>query len=503
MDPAAPAAPAVTASPPAQDPRKLVLKNTMILMLGQILGMPLSTLVTVAMGRLLGAASYGDIYVAGTRTGLGFLLVEWGQGPVMSGGIARDRSKAGLLLGTTLVWRLSTALLVYGVLFVWALAERSSQDFHMILALLTLQSLITTMIAASVDAVRGLERTDVSAYQNVLQPVLGLAIVVPVLAIFRRNVRAALLAQAAVLLLVLAYVWWARRRVGIKPLRFGMATLKAYFGPGSAFLVFGLAMVLQPVIDANYLHAMVPAEVVGWNAAAKKLIGPLLMPSSVLVGALFPTLSRLHIEDRAEFVKTVRSALRGTMILTFPLALCCALYGDIGVWLYGKQEYGGALPQLVLLAPYLFLMYFSMPLGTSILAAQRQKAWTAVQFICVAVSAILDPILIPIFQRRYGDGARAVCVAAVVSEVFVVACGVWLAEKGTFDRGFVLNLLRAMAAAAAMAATGLLLRWLSLPSLANAPVALAVYFGVLWAIGGLRGEQLGALRDTIRRKLRR
>jgi O-antigen/teichoic acid export membrane protein len=497
------AAPAVTPSPPAQDPRRLVLKNTMILMLGQFLGMPLSLLATSLVGRFLGAAAYGLIYVAGTRTVLGFLFVDWGQGQVMAGEIARDRSKAGLLLGTSLVWRLTAALLVYGVLFVWALLEGSSREFQGILLLLTLHSLILTCTAASVDAVRGLERTDVSAYQNVLQPVLQMAIVVPVLWIFRRNVNAALLAQAVVLALVLGYVWWARRRVGIKPLRFSMATLKAFFGPGSAFLAFGLVMVLQPVIDASYLHRMVPAEVVGWNAAAKRLIGPLLIPASVLVGALYPTLSRLYVEDRAAFVKTLRSALRGTMILTFPLAMCCALYGDIGVSLFGKREYAGALPLLVVLAPHLFLMYFSMPLGSSILASQRQRQWTLVQFICVAVSAILDPILIPIFQRRWGNGAIAVCVASVISEVFVVACGVRMAEKGTFDRGFALNMLRGLGACAAMGAVAVLLRWLSLPSLAAAPVALATYFGVLWVVGGLEGEQLDRLRETIRRKLRR
>jgi O-antigen/teichoic acid export membrane protein len=330
-----------------------------------------------------------------------------------------------------------------------------------------------------------------------------MAIVVPVLWFVRRTVNAALLAQAVVLALVLGYVWWARRRVGIKPLRFSMAALKAFFGPGSAFLAFGLAMALQPVIDASFLHALVPAEVVGWNAAAKRLIGPLLIPASVLVGALYPTLSRLYIEDRPAFVKTLRSALRGTMILTFPLAMCCALYGDIGVWLYGKKGYAGALPLLVVLAPHLFLMYFSMPLGSSILASHKQRQWTLVQFICVAVSAVLDPILIPIFQRRYGNGAIAVCVASVVSEVFVVACGVWMAEKGTFDRGFALNLLRGLGASAAMGAVAVLLRWLSLPSLAAAPVALATYFGVLWAVGGLEGEQLARLRETIRRKLRR
>jgi O-antigen/teichoic acid export membrane protein len=222
----------------------------------------------------------------------------------------------------------------------------------------------------------------------------------------------------------------------------------------------------------------------------------------VLIGALYPTLSRLHLEDRPAFVSTLRGALRGTLLLSVPIGLGCALFADLGPLLFGPK-YAGTEGNLVVMAPYVFLVYFSMPLGTAIMAAQKHRAWGLVQFICVAVSSVLDPLLIPWFQQQHGNGGLAVCVAAVVSEICVVGCGMWLCEKGTFDRGFFASLLRCLVAGGAMAAVALGLRQLSLSLFLAAPAALAAYGGALWAVGGLRGEQLNMVRDTIRRKIRR
>jgi O-antigen/teichoic acid export membrane protein len=504
MESASPAATAAPSAPNAQDPRRLVLKNTAILMAGQLLGTPLSMLVAVVMGRYLGAAYYGEVYDATTMATFGFLFVDWGQGSVMAGAIARDRSKGGELLGTSLTWRLAASVVMYGLLVAWSALEKNAPDFHTILFLLAVQCLILTMTSGTLEAVRGLERTDISAIQNVLQPILGLMLVVPVLVWWDGGVIAALTAQNAVLLLILGYVWRARGQVGLKPLRFRMQTLKDFFRPGSAFLIFTLAIALQPIVDAKMLKYLgAPLEVVGWYAAARRLMGPLILPASVLMGALYPTLSRLHNEDRAAYVRTLRSVVHGTLLLAFPVGLSCALFADLGMMLFGKEQYSGAQGDLVLTAPYLFLLYFSMPLGAAIMAAQRQRIWGLVQLISVATSVVLDPILVPWFQRHYGNGGLGVCVATSVSEVLIVASGMKLVEKGTFDREFWVSVLRCLASGAAMAAVTLGLRRLGVNGFVVAPIALLTYAGVLAALGGLKGEQMNAVRDTIKRKLRR
>jgi hypothetical protein len=139
--------------------------------------------------------------------------------------------------------------------------------------------------------------------------------------------------------------------------------------------------------------------------------------------------------------------------------------------------------------------------GCSILASGRQRHWAAVQFITVVVSTALDPFLIPWFQARNGNGGLGVCVASLVSEMFMVGAGVRLAVDGIFDRAFALSLVRGLVAGGAMTVVALLLSGLT-PFLA-APLALAAYLGCLWGIGGLGQEQIGIVREAFARRTRR
>jgi len=71
----------VQASAAAQDKahtQRLVFRNTMLLVAGQVLGMPLSIVVNAVMARYLGPEDFGYIYLATTFGGFGFLVVAWG-----------------------------------------------------------------------------------------------------------------------------------------------------------------------------------------------------------------------------------------------------------------------------------------------------------------------------------------------------------------------------------------------------------------------------------------
>ena len=45
------------------------------------------------------------------------------------------------------------------------------------------------------------------------------------------------------------------------------------------------------------------------------------------------------------------------------------------------------------------------------------------------MSLVLNPLLVPWFQQRAGNGGLGVSVATVVSEVLMVAGGFWLAPE--------------------------------------------------------------------------
>jgi Na+-driven multidrug efflux pump len=195
-------------------------------------------------------------------------------------------------------------------------------------------------------------------------------------------------------------------------------------------------------------------------------------------------------------------AIRGVNLLAVPLAVGCGLYPEVGVAIYGREKFASAESHLQILSVFVLLVYISMPLGTCILAAGRQRAWSVVQSLCVAVSLVLDPILVPWFETRNKNGALGGCVATVVSEAVVVGCGFALVPKGVLDLRFFRSIMLSLVGGASMAVVTYFAKpWM--PSLVAAALASVAYFVVLWMTGGLEPQYLDAARAFVGRKLAR
>ncbi len=453
------------ASPESEKPdgdagiRRLLLQNTAFLAFAQVVGLPLSFLTTALTARYLGPIGLGYIYIATTFNAFGFMAVDWGQGGALPALVASDRTQAGRLLGTALVWRGTTAVAVSCALFVASYFLGYNSDILIALSLVSIGYSLSELSNGCQYVIFGFERTDVAARRQIVEQVLSLAVAAPIL-VLGGNLTTMLVGSAAVTAVVLAYVWRTLRSAGVGPLSFDLATLTSLLKRGTPFVFVSLAMVLQPYVDTLFLSKMAPGSV-GWHAAARKLLGVLVFPAAALNGALYPTLCRLHATDRDGFKRTAIDALRATTLLVVPVALGCLLFPEIGIAVYSRRSFGPAEDNLRVLALFLLLLYFSMPIGNCLLAAGRQRAWAIVQLLCVGVSCVLDPLLIPWFDHRSGNGSLAVCWTAVISEALVIIVGVLLAPRGIFNRGVARSFLSATLSGLAMAAVARALRHFS------------------------------------------
>lgn len=493
-----------TASSPAglgTATQSLVLRNTMLLMVAQAIATPLAIVINAVMARYLGPVDFGYIYLAGAFIGFGFLAVDCGTGGMLPALVARNRARAGEVLGSAVAWRLGIAPVVYLLLAAICMLLGYSKEAQLVLALSFVGALVGVINGAYQETIRGFERTDVAATTQVLGPLLGVVVVVPLL-LLGGGVHAVLVAQAACGLVTLGVLHRAARHAGVGQLSFNYRAVKELLIGGAPFLAFGVAMVLQPTIDAAFMSSMATPEAVGWHAAARKLIGVLATPASALISALYPTLVRLHAEDNRAFKFATRDALRNSTLLALPLALGCLLYPDIGVRIFSKASFGPTEDNLRIFSVFIFLLYFSMPIGACLAAAGRTKPWAAAQGLCVAVSIVLDPILVPYTQARFGNGGLGICIATVASEALMVGAALILVPKGVLDRTLLKTLALAALAGGAMSAVavGLFGR---VDSFFAAPVALAAYVGCLWLTGGIDAEQLAAVKAAVARKARR
>jgi lipopolysaccharide exporter len=474
-----------------------VFRNATLLVLAQAVVAPLSVLVNAVAARALGVASFGLYYQALTFASFVFLFVEWGQPNVLMAKVATQRSAAGELLGSGLSLRVCAAL-VAGVTVpcICALAGYDRQ-FIGILELAMLAATFGTLAGACQDTLRGFERTDFASASYVGWQLLSVAVAVPTL-LLGAGIRGLLFAQVACTAAGAAFVLKMMPRMQVPTLSVRWTTVKDLFSSGRPFLLFGLVLTLQPLVDAAMLSKFSAADGLGWYAAARKLVGVLTYPASALIMALYPTLCRLRSEDMGSFRRTAADALYAAAIFVAPVTLGCALFPELGVAIFGQRYYGPAEDDLRMLAPYIFLVYFSMPVGSCLASSGRQNAWTSLQFVCVMVSAALDPPLIRWFQATQGNGGLGVCVAAVVSEILMVTGGIALLPKGILANIPGRKIAAALLSAAVMILVALSL--MALDALARATLAVLAYFLCLHLSGGVNLSQLRSFLGALRKR---
>jgi O-antigen/teichoic acid export membrane protein len=480
-------------------PQGLILRNTLLLVGAQVIVIPLSIVINAVAARVLGPSDFGQLYLATTFCSLAFLVVEWGQPTALTGMVARDRSRAGALLGSGLALRACLLPLVLLLLVIGCALAGYDRRFLLILAWVLVGSTFATVAGACQDIMRGYERSDFAAGGTIAAQLLSAVIVVPTLLIIG-GLQSFLIAQAACAAIGAMVLILLLPAMGVPRLSVSRRDGQALFSAGMSFLLFNLILALQPSVDAVFLSKMASPQAIGWQAAARRLTGLLIFPASALTAALYPTLSRLYTEDRAAFRSTAASALRTTPAIAVPIALGCALFPHIGIDLFGKDAYGPAEANLRILALFVLLLYVTMPVSTALLAAGRQRAWSAAQFGCVALSAALDPWLIPWFQERSGNGGLGVCVSTVAGEVLMLAVGLYLLPRDIFDRSYWRSYASVAAAGVVMAAIALALSWVT--PYAAAPVALLGYLACLWLTGGLDKKQIALLTSVVRRRPR-
>ncbi|MFT3907592.1 MAG: flippase [Steroidobacteraceae bacterium] len=480
----------------AANSRRVVARNALIMMLAQILGMPLSMLTNILMGRHLGPEEYGQYYLLTTFATLAFLFVDWGLGTIMPARIATDRAGAGRYLGSVMSWTLCGSVLALGVMtaiFYWRGATRT---FLAGLSLVCLGQALALLVRNATDAVRGFERSGLSAYAQLGTQLLTAVLVIPAL-FWWGTLLACLVGIALASLLMLAWVWRSLRGVGIDHLQFDATTLRDLLGTGTSFLVLNLVLYLTPAVDAYFLRQFASEQAIGWLAAARKLINPLLFPATAMISALYPTLCRLWTQNTHDYCQTAQATLRIAIIITVPLATGCALFANVGILLFSAQAYGPAIDNLRILAGFVLLLYVTMIVGTCINAAGRQRSWSMVQSVALVVSLVADPLLIPWFQAHFGNGGLGVNIVNIASETFMLLAGFWLLPRGILDRSILLCLARALTAGAAMAACAWLVsgvtEWISVP------LAGFCYAAILYMIGGVQPQQLQMLRSMLKR----
>jgi PST family polysaccharide transporter len=472
----APTRPAVSVPP-----RRSIARNVVSLLLGQIGTMAISIFISAIIGRFLGAASLGTLYLVMASINFAGIFVEWGQQGYLVAEVAKFRERSGELLGTALVARFILAVVSYAVVFAvsWLLGHPPEvRSLLLLMAVCTIPGNLGTTLS---QGFRGHDRMELEATTNIVNSVCNLAFLLVAMKL-HGGLRSVVLAGGGSVTVSLVLALILARKVRMPPLHVKWGRLRDILAGGAPFVFFNLALSGHPYVDANLLAMLARPSVVGWYAAAQRFVGTLIFPAGIAGVALYPTLARLA-GDASALGGKARDALRLVLMLGALVGAGTALYADVAVSLvYRREGFEPAIDVLRALAPYLFLMFVNILLGNAILAIGRARAaFTAAKFVALALGGLLDVILIPYFETRYGNGAIGLALSLTVAELVMTIAALRLAPEGIVNRSQWRLAFAALLSAAAMLVAGALLG--NAPLLVRFVVPLVVFAVAMRATG--------------------
>ena len=484
-------------SSPTPAPTRGLARNVFNLLIGQIGTTALTVLLSAAVARTLGPSDFGILYLITAVATFTYVFVDWGHGSYVIREIARSPERTGELMGTVLAVRVATALgLIAPAVFTgWLLGYPTRTLF--LLAGMLVAWLPVYLGLTFCWAFRGKERMEFDAIIGVTLKFLTLVFGVTMLFNGGR-IGSLLISSAAAGTITLAVAALLYRRLGFGKLKVTRAMARELVTGGAPMVTMTIAVAFQSYIDANMLSWLSTPGVMGWYGAATAFTNTLIAPAFVLATAAYPRLS-IAAGNRGEFRVLLQEALRPLLFVAVLGGVGTFLFAHVAINLvYSAEKFGPSATILRAFTPAMVLVYVDMMLATAILAAGKAVQLASAKAISVIVIAVLELLLIPICQARYGNGAIAVMLSFAAGELVMVAAAVYLLPRGTLHLSTVLDMGRAVAAGAG---TLLLMSLLSqVTPFVTIPLCVAVFTGLSIAFGLIRRSDLAALARFGRRR---
>jgi O-antigen/teichoic acid export membrane protein len=140
--------------------------------------------------------------------------------------------------------------------------------------------------------------------------------------------------------------------------------------------------------------------------------------------AWLPKLVTAFTESPERLKQVARMPTEQMLVLSLPVSVGAALVADPLIrFLYGP-EFVPSVAVFIVLTLSVVPTYFNWAAYQILVACKRQGAWTKALALVSIVNPALNLLLIPEFQRRYGNGAIGAALSFLITELLLVGIAV-------------------------------------------------------------------------------
>lgn len=388
------------------DTAKKVASNTIYQLLGKVITMSVTILVTVIVTRRFGREGYGWFNIMQTFPALFYIVVDFGLNAIATRELSVDWSKAQKIFGNVLFLRLALAVVLI-------LASGFSLAFFPYESLLKFGTRLSLLLILT----QGLFATTNIIFQTKLRydlSAIGLvcgSVVILIFSLIFTYIKPSILlvsfgyvAGGLVTFLICAFFI---KKLGVIPkLSFDSNIIRFLLLQslplGLMFIFsqinFKADSILLSVLPLPLKFGLSNTETVGVYGLPYKIFEVSLVIPTFFMNSIFPIFVRHMVEGKEKFWQTFK---KSTLVL-FSTGLAVGIFGyflaPLAVEILGGEEFNQSVAILRILLGGVFIFYLTQPISWLIVTLGKQSYLPGIYLISSIVNVLANILLIPRFS---------------------------------------------------------------------------------------------------------
>ncbi|MFZ3166128.1 MAG: flippase [Candidatus Methanoperedens sp.] len=387
-----------------------IVKNTAFLTIAEVVTKGLSFVLIIIIARYLGDVGFGKYSFALAFTTLFSIFSDMGFSTLTIREVARDKSLAQKYLNNGSFIKLILSVITFVLIVILINVMKYPMDTILAVYIAGGYAIITSFNQFLRSIFRAFEKMEYEAFVRISEILMIFALV-----------SASIYLKFGLMAILFCYLIGSMVRLLITVLIITANFVKPTFNVDLSFwkesikeaLPFGISgmfVLIYFKIDSVMLSIMKDDAVVGWYNAAYQLIFGLMIISTIIVGVIFPVMSKYHKDSKKSLKKVFTYASIILFVISIPIVIIVYYFSnDIIISVYGVSysESINALKILIFVIPIIFLTSL---FGPTLESMNKQRTVSIVAGSNAILNIILNYLLIPTYSYK---GAA---VATVVTE---------------------------------------------------------------------------------------
>lgn len=471
---------------------KTIAKNTILILISQIISYIFIFFTTIYSARYLGVENFGILSLSIAFTGILIIFADLGLSTLTIREVSRDKSLGNKYLVNIALFKIVLAVITFIIAIITVNILSYSLLIQLAIYGMTISVIFNSFSVFISSIFQAHEKMEYLSIGTIISSIL---IFIGVLIAINLNLDVlnfVLIYIIANIIVLLFYLIILFKKFMSPSWDFEWNFLKDNLKMALPFGITGIFVMIYYYIDSIMLSVMAGNDAVGWYNAAYRITLVLLFIPSVFNISIFPAMSQFYLTSKKSLKFAYKKYFKYMTIIGIPLGIGTTLLAEKIILIIFGAQYANSTLALQILVWSSIIIFISSPIARLLEASNKQSTIAKITGLCAVFNIILNLILIPEYSFI---GASLV---TVLTEIISLILGLKVVSRLDYGLSQVesTNLLKILISSIIMGIFIILFRSLNIVFIITGGII--IYFIILYSLKCFDEEDISIILNILK-----